>query len=396
MPACRTVFDRFRRGYERVLAPFVRFRWACWPRISPRVRRSSGAGPAVGNGDLPHHRHRPVPPADARPGRNGHRSTEQIVLKALKVIKATRRGRTKCETTLGYLGTIASSYPINAVYQWMRGPEDAVMWVALKRDSGIHVEPFKEELADETGPGAAGRAIFLRAGRHHQRGDEFRLAHARRSGRQRAGFLPRPAPMRRKMMDELGAIAGLRDVQIVQSLDYPTIRVDVDRRKAGTVYVTPVDVARSLAEATSSSRFTVPNFWADPKTRHRLPGAGGSAPAGGAHAARHQAGGFDRRSADGPGQTQRRRSKCWCGDVARLSPGTMPGEIDRYNMKRQISMTANIAGSRSGLHFAAGDRGAGPGGATAAGRESRESAARSRPSRDAPRPGQWGWGWPSW
>ena len=48
--------------------------------------------------------------------------------------------------TLGYLGTIPSTYPINAVYQWMRGPEDAVMWVALKRESGINIEPFEEEL----------------------------------------------------------------------------------------------------------------------------------------------------------------------------------------------------------------------------------------------------------
>ena len=47
---------------------------------------------------------------------------------------------------MGYLGTIPSAYPINTVYQWMRGPEDAVMWVALKRDSGIRIEQLKEEL----------------------------------------------------------------------------------------------------------------------------------------------------------------------------------------------------------------------------------------------------------
>ena len=35
-------------------------------------------------------------------------------------------------------------------------------------------------------------------------------------------------------------------------------------------------------------------------------------------------------------------------DVASISHGTMPGEIDRYNMKRQISMTANIADSDIG------------------------------------------------
>ena len=31
-------------------------------------------------------------------------------------------------------------------------------------------------------------------------------------------------------------------------------------------------------------------------------------------------------------------------DVADVSEGTMPGEIDRYNMRRVVSMTANIAG----------------------------------------------------
>ena len=140
---------------------------------------------------------------------------------------------------------------------------------------------------------------------------------------------------------------ALRDLQIVQSLDYPTIQVDVDRKKAGTVCVTPVDVARSLVEATSSSRFTVPNYWADPKTRHRLPGAGGNPAAGGAPPAgikpvgsiadlemipvKHNAGG-----------------QVLVRDVATVSTGTMPGEIDRYNMRRQVSMTANIAGEDLG------------------------------------------------
>ncbi len=35
-------------------------------------------------------------------------------------------------------------------------------------------------------------------------------------------------------------------------------------------------------------------------------------------------------------------------DVAKLRPGTMPGEYDRYNMKRSVSLTANIAGEDLG------------------------------------------------
>ena len=31
------------------------------------------------------------------------------------------------------------------------------------------------------------------------------------------------------------------------------------------------------------------------------------------------------------------------GDVADLQPGTMPGQYDRYNMRRQITLTANVS-----------------------------------------------------
>jgi multidrug efflux pump subunit AcrB len=35
-------------------------------------------------------------------------------------------------------------------------------------------------------------------------------------------------------------------------------------------------------------------------------------------------------------------------DVASLTPGTMPGQYDRYNMRRQVTMTANIEGADLG------------------------------------------------
>ena len=59
---------------------------------------------------------------------------------------------------------------------------------------------------------------------------------------------------------------SLRDVQFGQSMDYPTIEVEIDREKAGLAGLTPVDVSRALTMATSSSRFIVPNYWADPKS----------------------------------------------------------------------------------------------------------------------------------
>jgi multidrug efflux pump subunit AcrB len=154
-------------------------------------------------------------------------------------------------------------------------------------------------------------------------------------------------PYAAKLMGELDKLPGLRDLQIVQSLDYPMVQVDVDRKKAGTVFVTPNDVAKSLAEATSSSRFTVPNFWADPKTgigyqvqvevpRPVVRSPKGIKPIGSISDLEMVP---VKRNAAG---------QVLVRDVATVSTGTMPGEIDRYNMKRQVSMAANIAGSDLG------------------------------------------------
>ena len=65
---------------------------------------------------------------------------------------------------------------------------------------------------------------------------------------------------------EIVQIPQLRDVQIGQSMDYPTVQVNVDRERAGLAGLMPVDVSRALVTATSSSRFVVPNYWADPKS----------------------------------------------------------------------------------------------------------------------------------
>ena len=126
-------------------------------------------------------------------------------------------------------------------------------------------------------------------------------------------------------------------MQIAQSLDYPTVEVKVDREKAGLSGTTVSQVTRSIVTATSSSRFVVPNYWPDPKTgigyqvQVEIPQPQldsiedlGAVP-------------IQRGSGLHSGQSLLLR------DVATLANATAPGEYDRYNMKREISLTANIA-----------------------------------------------------
>ena len=58
----------------------------------------------------------------------------------------------------------------------------------------------------------------------------------------------------------------LRDLQFAQEMNYPTLDINIDRERAGQFGLTMADVVRSVVPATSSSRFTQPNYWRDPNS----------------------------------------------------------------------------------------------------------------------------------
>ena len=66
-----------------------------------------------------------------------------------------------------------------------------------------------------------------------------------------------------KLREQFDEIASLRDMQVQQSLHYPTVQVTLDRERAGLSGVTAHDIGQSLIAATYSSRYTARNFWRD-------------------------------------------------------------------------------------------------------------------------------------
>jgi multidrug efflux pump subunit AcrB len=134
-------------------------------------------------------------------------------------------------------------------------------------------------------------------------------------------------------------IKSMRDLQFGQVMDYPRILVAADRERLGFANLTMEDAAKAMIAATSSSRYMVPVFWADPKSgigyqvQLQVPPA--------------RINSFDevgmipiKQQADG-GQILIR-------DMARIKPATMPEEYDRLNQKRYISISANIEGEDLG------------------------------------------------
>jgi multidrug efflux pump subunit AcrB len=141
-----------------------------------------------------------------------------------------------------------------------------------------------------------------------------------------------------KLRDELAKLPSLRDVQIPQALDYPTLDVTIDRALAGQLGVSVEKVARSVVDATFSSALTTPVFWTDSST------------------------GVAYRVAVRVPENQMQDSKDLMalpvmgdgaprpllGDVATVSDGTTPGQVSHYNSQRTVRVTANVAGSDLG------------------------------------------------
>ncbi len=68
-----------------------------------------------------------------------------------------------------------------------------------------------------------------------------------------------------KLIASVAAVPGATDVRVAQRIDYPMIRVEIDRVAALDRGVTPEEVMKCLVSSTNSSINFDPAFWIDPK-----------------------------------------------------------------------------------------------------------------------------------
>ena len=192
--------------------------------------------------------------------------TEQIAIEALSSSIKQKVGTENVAITLGYVGMIPSSYPINAVYQWSRGPEEAILWVALKPGSGVDIEKLKEELRRELAQKHARCARLVRAGRHCERSDELRFANADRRVGQRREFRRQPR-ICRKAAAEIGRNSGAARFAILAIAGVSHGPSQCRPRKSRPERCHAAGGGAIAGDRHfSSSRFVVPNYWPDPKT----------------------------------------------------------------------------------------------------------------------------------
>jgi multidrug efflux pump subunit AcrB len=332
-----TTDDGPRTFYGHLLRPIVAARWLLVPAyLAGTVLVIVGVGSRLGLEIFPSAGVDEFRLRFRAPDGTHFDTTEQYALGVLDAI-GEHVGRSNIDITLGYVGTIPSSFPINGVYQWSRGPEEGLLRIKLKHGTGVDTERAKDEL----------RRIL--GGKFPEVRFSFEPADIVSEVMSFGSPTPIEIAARGANLDEsraymlevqkaLAEVPALRDVQIAQSLDYPTVNVKVDRERASYSGTTTSQIARSVVAATSSTRFVAQNYWPDPKT-----GIGYQVQV----------------EIPQPAMTQpedlatipvnyRDGLPILLRDVAQITGDKMAGQFDRYNMKREITLTANISGQDLG------------------------------------------------
>jgi multidrug efflux pump subunit AcrB len=354
------LFDRMLWVYGKLVHGFVHWRWLTVPAylaacaavlwvLGMQVGRE--LFPQVDSGEFVL-RFRPPP------GSN-YELTRQMAIKCLEEIEHEAKAE-NIAITMGYVGQVAPNFGIDNMVLFMRGPDDGQLRVALTEDSGIKLDEFRERLRKVLPE----RVIPWMAERLEQGG--LSKAEAQRQARLSTfAFEPgdivtsvmsfgslTPISVRivgtnlslvrqhaEKIADAMRRIPFLRDIGYEQTLDYPTIEVDIDREKAGLSGAKVDDLAHALVMATASTRFASLNYWVDVKTgfdylvQLQIPPLRLDKPE-------------DVETL--PIQSVNPLVNLMIRDVATVRKGVRVGELDRDMSQRYLTLTANVEGEDMG------------------------------------------------
>jgi multidrug efflux pump subunit AcrB len=260
-------------------------------------------------------------------------ATEVAAGRILRAIEREAGGADRVDISIGMVGVHNSSFPVNLVHLWNGGPEEGWLAVQLKPGATTRLEDLKERL----------RATLA------QELPDVRLSFEPQDIVSRVMSFGSPTPVEiaisgsslpvskayaDRIIEQLRQLPGFRDVQVAQTLDYPSLAVNVDRERAGQLGVQMSDVTRSVVAATTSSRFTVPVYWADPNSgisfnvQVQIPESRTTSV----------------EDLQNVPITSNLGAPVLLRNLATFTPGTSVGTYERYNLARLVTITANLHG----------------------------------------------------
>lgn len=336
------LLEKLRSRYGAFLGSVLRFRWPLvtgylaasaaliyllFPRIGTEIFPASDVGQL---------KLRLRAPTGTRLER-----TEVIALQAVDVIQQAA-GPENVDITTGFIGVPTSNYPVNTIYLFSSGQHEALLQVALKNTAPLSGEALKELLRERLKEALPNVSFSFEPADIISQVMSFGSPTPVEVSVQSPNLAVNRAHAE-KIRQELEKIPSLRDLQYSQPLDYPTVEIQIDRARAGQLGIEAASVAKSLVGATSSSRLTDLNFWRDPRSGNgfqiqvQIPEYKTTSIAD-----------IENLPVMNPVVSENGGSRPLLSDLAQVYYGTTPGQVDRYNMQRVISLTANIHGKPLG------------------------------------------------
>jgi multidrug efflux pump subunit AcrB len=320
-----------RSVYERYLGATLRFRW---PLVVIYLAAAVGIVwallPRMGTELFPESKSPLIRIRLRAPTGTRVEETERQVLRALDLIQRTI-GADNIEITSDFVGVVPSSYPVDLIHLFTSGPQEAIIQVALKPDLPAG-EALRENLRACFARDLPGIQVSFEAADIVTQVMSFGSPTPIEVAIQGASLQDDYA-FAEKVRNRMGRLDFLRGVQFAQAADFPTLDINIDRDRAGQFGLTMSDVVRSVVPATSSSRFTQPNYWRDPNS-------------GNAFQIQVELPQNRMQSVEDVGNVpvSEGRTETRLNDIATLKQGTMPGLIERYNGQHIVSLTANLHG----------------------------------------------------
>ncbi|HEY8916982.1 MAG TPA: efflux RND transporter permease subunit, partial [Chitinophaga sp.] len=136
-----------------------------------------------------------------------------------------------------FVGVQPSSYPVNLIHLWTSGPHESVTKIKLKSGAGMAIESFKEALRSAVKKEIPAATLSFEPGDMVEQVVNMGTANPIE-----IAVMGKNLSQSRKIAGELNkklqAIPYLRDVQIATPLEYPGVKLNIDRVKAGQLGLT--------------------------------------------------------------------------------------------------------------------------------------------------------------
>ncbi|MBI2282694.1 MAG: efflux RND transporter permease subunit [Bacteroidetes bacterium] len=256
--------------------------------------------------------------------------TEDATKQVLTIIDSLA-GKGNVSITSSFVGLQPPTYAINPIFLYTNGPHEALIKVNLVKGASVSIEELKEDLRRWV---AKNNPNCLLSFEPADLVDQVMSLGTNNPVEVvvQGKNLQQSRYIAERLKKSLSNIAYLRDLQVAQPLDYPTIQINYDRLRTGQMGLTVEQAGKSVTAGSSSSRLIQPVYWLDKAS-------------GNAYQVQVEYPQFVMNSTEQLDQIPVGKADnqiIFLRDIAEWKKGSSIGEYDRINQQRFITLTGNL------------------------------------------------------